>query len=360
MGEVEKQQIIEALSAIQDPDLGRDIVSLGFVKDVRVCGGTAAVRIELTTPACPVRDQMREQARQAILAIPGIDEANVEMTAQVRASGPSQQPMLPGVKNIVPVASGKGGVGKSTVSANLAAALAASGASIGLMDADIYGPSIPTLLGINTEPGAGPDGKIVPVQQYGMKVISMGFFLPSDRAVVWRGPMLDKMITQFLMGVQWGELDYLIIDLPPGTGDVQLSLCQKVPLTGAVIVSTPQDVALNVAQKAIFMFNQLNCPILGIVENMSYYICGNCGQREDIFGSAGGRKISQQLQIPFLGEIPLAKPVRVQSDSGRPLVLSDPESEAAKAFQEVAGNLAAQISIRSMAGDLNQDIKISF
>ncbi|MFB3068239.1 MAG: Mrp/NBP35 family ATP-binding protein, partial [Acidobacteriota bacterium] len=285
MPETDKLKILEALKSIKDPDLGRDIVSLGFVKDVKLCGGAAAVTIELTTPACPVKDQMREEAKQAILALDGIEEVNVEMTARVRPSSSERQGLLSGVKNIVPVASGKGGVGKSTVSANLAVALAQTGAQVGLMDADVYGPSIPTMMGISEKPVSGPNQQIMPITQYDLKIISMGFFLPQEKAVIWRGPMLDKMITQFLGGVQWGVLDYLIIDLPPGTGDIQLSLCQKVPLTGAVIVSTPQDVALNVAEKAISMFDQLNTPVLGIVENMSHYICSHCGHRDEVFGT---------------------------------------------------------------------------
>ena len=355
-----KIDIVDALKSIKDPDLGRDIVSLGFVKDVKFCGGVAAVTIELTTPACPVKDQMREEARQAILALDGVDEANVEMTARVRSSSSDNQSLLPGVKNVIPVASGKGGVGKSTVSANLAVALAQSGAQVGLMDADVYGPSIPTLMGLSEKPVSGPNQQMIPVTQYEVKIISMGFFLPKEKAVIWRGPMLDKMITQFLGGVQWGELDYLIIDLPPGTGDIQLSLCQKVPLTGAVIVSTPQDVALNVAQKAIAMFNQLNTPVLGIVENMSHYRCSHCGHRDDIFGTGGARKVSESRGLPFLGEIPLSTNIRVHSDQGKPVVLAEPESEQAKAFLQVAENTAAQISIRAMAGELEQDIKVSF
>jgi ATP-binding protein involved in chromosome partitioning len=355
-----KIDIVDALKSIKDPDLGRDIVSLGFVKDVKFCGGVAAVTIELTTPACPVKDQMREEARQAILALDGVDEANVEMTARVRSSSTESSDLLPGVKNVIPVASGKGGVGKSTVSANLAVALAQSGAQVGLMDADVYGPSIPTLMGLTEKPVSGPNQQMIPVTQYEVKIISMGFFLPEEKAVIWRGPMLDKMITQFLGGVQWGELDYLIIDLPPGTGDIQLSLCQKVPLTGAVIVSTPQDVALNVALKAIAMFNQLNTPILGIVENMSHYRCSHCGQRDEIFGTGGAREVSDSRGLPFLGEIPLSTNIRVHSDQGKPVVLADPESEQAKAFLQVAENTAAQISIRNMAGDFEQDIKVSF
>ena len=360
MSETDKNTILEALKSVQDPDLGRDIVSLGFVKDVKLCGGAAAVTIELTTPACPVKDQMQEQARQAILALPGIDEARVEMTANVRASSSQGSSFSSDVKNIIPVGSGKGGVGKSTVSANLALALAQSGAKVGLMDADVYGPTIPTLLAASEKPTTGPDNRINPVSRYGLKVISMGFFLPEEKAVIWRGPMLDKMITQFLQGVVWGELDYLVVDLPPGTGDIQLSLCQKVPLTGAVVVSTPQDVALNVAKKAISMFNQLNTPVLGLVENMSYYICSHCGERDEIFGTGGARLTSERLDLPFLGEIPLSTTIRECSDRGEPIVLSDPESEHAKAFIRVAESLAAQISIHNISGALDQDIRVSF
>ncbi len=360
MSETDKNTILEALKSVNDPDLGRDIVSLGFVKEVKLCGGVAAVTIELTTPACPVKDQLREQARQAILELPGINEANVEMTAQVRSSLPEGQSLLPGVKNIVPVGSGKGGVGKSTVSANVALALVQSGAKVGLMDADIYGPSIPTLLGISTKPGMGSHNQIIPVSQYDLKVISMGFFLPEEKAAIWRGPMLDKMMTQFLGGVEWGELDYLVIDLPPGTGDIQLSLCQKVSLTGALVVSTPQDVALNVAKKAILMFNQLNTPMLGIVENMSYHLCPHCGERDEIFGTGGGSRMSQEMNIPFLGEIPLSTSIREYSDQGKPVVLADADSEQAKVFIQVAESLAAQISIRAMSGAFEQDIKVSF
>ena len=357
----DKQAILEALKRVQDPDLRRDIVSLGFVKEVKLCGPAAAVTIELTTPACPVKDLLKEQARQAILSVPGIEEVHVTMTAQVRSSmGSRGAALLPDVKNVIPVASGKGGVGKSTVSANLALALSRSGARVGLLDADVYGPSIPTLMGISGKPDMAPGNRILPIRQYGVGVISMGFFLPQDKAVIWRGPMLDKMIGQFLGGVQWGALDYLVIDLPPGTGDVQLSLCQKISLTGAVVVSTPQDVALNVAQKAIIMFNQLNCPVLGMVENMSYYVCSCCGTREAIFGAGGAQRVSEQLELPLLGDIPLSTDIRVQSDRGRPIVLEAPDSLAARSFVSVAENLAAQISIRNMSSELNQEIQIAF
>ena len=353
------EQVLNALKSVQDPDLRRDIVSLGFVKDVRVQNGHVAFTIELTTPACPVRDLMKEEARAAVAKLPDVSQVDVTMTAQVRTSIPMQPAggLIPTIKNVVPIASGKGGVGKSTVSANLALALAKSGARVGLMDADVYGPTIPTLLGITAQPEVDERNRITPVEQEGLKVISMGFFMKPEDAVVWRGPMLHKTVQQFLGGVLWGELDYLIIDLPPGTGDVQLSLCQSIPITGAVIVSTPQDVALNVAQKAIAMFKKLNAPILGIIENMSAYVCPHCGKRDEIFGTGGAKKIAERLNIPFLGEIPLATPIRVASDAGKPIVLTDPNSAAAKAFVAAAEALAAQVSIRGMS---QEQVKVTF
>jgi len=251
--------------------------------------------------------------------------------------------LLPGVRNTIAVASGKGGVGKSTVAANLAVALAQTGASVGLMDADVYGPCIPRLMGASDALQHTENGKVVPPLHHGVKIMSMGFFLPKDEAVIWRGPMLHKMVQEFLGRVEWGDLDYLVIDLPPGTGDIQLSLCQTIPLTGAAIVSTPQDVALEVASKAILMFQKLKVPILGMVENMSYYKCSHCGQRDDIFGHGGAREASERAGIPFLGEIPLASEIRVQSDGGRPVALESPDGAISRAFHEVAGQLAARV-----------------
>ncbi len=254
----------------------------------------------------------------------------------------AKQRLIPQVKEIVAVASGKGGVGKSTVSANLALALAKNGAKVGLMDADVYGPSIPTILGIKEKPVLA-NNRIVPVEKYGLKVISMGLFVPVNEAVIWRGPMLHKMVQDFLGTVDWGELDYLLVDLPPGTGDIQLSLCQTIPITGAVIVSTPQDVAWNVAQKAIVMFDKLNTPILGVIENMSYYACGHCGTREEIFGSGGARKAAELLGIPYLGGIPLVTAIRKTADEGDPMVHSDPQSASSKDFIQIAQNVVAQV-----------------
>ena len=355
-----QDDILKALAQVQDPDLHRDIVSLGFIKNLKVTDGNVSLTLELTTPACPVRDQMKEQAAQYVRALPGVKQVNIVMTSQVRTSIPSQtrgSALIPTIKNVVPVASGKGGVGKSTVSANLALALAKTGAKVGLMDADVYGPSIPTILGITAGPEMTPERRIIPVEQHGLKVMSMAFFMKPEEAVIWRGPMLHKTVEQFLGSVEWGNLDYLIVDLPPGTGDVQLSLCQIIPLTGAAIVSTPQEVALNVAQKAIAMFKKLNAPLLGIIENMSYHVCPQCGTRDDIFGSGGAKATAERMGIPFLGAIPLDTKIRETSDAGTPIVLSDPGSPVAKAFTTVAENLAAQVSIRAMQ---SEQVKVTF
>jgi len=360
MALVTQEQVLGALRRVIDPDLHRDIVTLGFVKDIRICDGVVATTIELTTPACPVKDQLKEQAEAAIRGLEGVREVKVRMEAQVRSSSPflGQSP-IEGIRNVIPVGSGKGGVGKSTVSANIAVALASMGATVGLMDADVYGPSIPTIMGVNEPPKPGSQG-ILPIDAHGVKIISMGFFLKPDQAVVWRGPMLTKMIDQFLGGVEWGELDYLIVDLPPGTGDIQLSLCQKIPVTGAVVVSTPQDVALTVAEKAIIMFNQLKTPILGLVENMSYFVCPHCGERENIFDTGGAERASQRLNLPYLGGIPLATSIRKTSDSGRPIVIDDPTSASAIAFRDIAQRLAAQVSIRNLQIEENAPVRISF
>ncbi len=258
--------------------------------------------------------------------------------------------LIPDVKNVIAVASGKGGVGKSTVSANLAIALSQAGSKVGLMDADVYGPSIPTILGITDQPLMS-NGRILPIEKYGVKVISMGFFIPKNEAVIWRGPMLHKMVNDFLGQVEWGSLDYLVVDLPPGTGDIQLSLCQTIPITGAVIVSTPQDLAWNVAQKAIVMFDKLNAPVLGIIENMSHFVCNHCGSAEEIFGSGGARRAAESLEIPYLGEIPLVTAIRQTSDQGDPVVHSDPECLTAKDIVKIAENLVAQINRRNKEED---------
>jgi ATP-binding protein involved in chromosome partitioning len=350
---------LDALRVVTDPDLGRDIVSLGFVKDVRVADGSVGFTIELTTSAGPARDQMRQLAREAVSALPGVGGVNVTMTARARGSPDLvRERLIPLVKNVIAVASGKGGVGKSTVSANLALALAGTGARVGIMDADVYGPTIPTLMNVHTLPKPTVEGT-VPAEQYGVKIISMGFFLREDDAIIWRGPMLHKTVQHFLGRVLWGELDYLIVDLPPGTGDVQLTLCQAISLAGAVVVSTPQDVALKVAQKAIAMFNQLHTPVLGIIENMASYVCPCCGARDEVFGSGGARRAAERLGLPFLGEIPLATQIRTSSDAGRPIVL-DQTSPFAKAYLAVAEQLVAQVSTRNMQRELTSPVQIRF
>jgi len=341
---ISPQDVLNALKAVQDPDLGRDIVTLGFVKDLEVGDSRVSLTIQLTTPACPVREQLIAQARAAVAAL-GVANVDVRLATQVptRAAGHA---LIPQVKNTVAVASGKGGVGKSTVAANLAVALQRTGAKVGLMDTDVYGPSVPILMG-GTEMPHVVEGKIAPPVEYGIKIMSMAYFLPKDEAVIWRGPMLHKTIQQFLGDVRWGELDYLLMDLPPGTGDIQLSLSQSIPLSGAVIVSTPQDLALSVAAKAIAMFQKLNVPILGLIENMSYYQCPQCGRREDIFGHGGAREAAKKLNFPFLGEIPLDLSIREQSDSGKPVALDD-STIYGKAFAQVATALRDQVTIGSL------------
>jgi ATP-binding protein involved in chromosome partitioning len=342
-----QEKILDALRNVKDPDLNKDIVALGFIKDLKQCDGVVSFSIELTTPACPVREQMKEQAYRHVMAVPGIKQVDIKMTSQVRST-PSEMKdkLLPRVKNIVPVASGKGGVGKSTVSANLAVALAQLGAKVGLLDADIYGPSIPAIMGASESGG----GTRTPPVHHGVRMTSMGFFVKPGEVQILRGPMLHKTLEFFLGQIEWGELDYLIVDLPPGTGDVHLSLCQMIPLTGAVVVSTPQDVALRIAEKAVLMFDKLKTPVLGIVENMSGYVCSHCGQREDIFGEGGARRYAMEHGLPFLGDIPLSIDIRKTSDSGTPIVISDPTSAPARAFVKVAENMAAQLSIRAAGG----------
>lgn len=340
---VNEQQVLQALQNIHDPDIQEDIVTLNFVKNLTIEGTKVAFTIQLTNPASPVKDQIKANAERAVGAIEGVSAVSVQMDFKVtRQQGSQTRALIPGVSNTIAVASGKGGVGKSTVSANLAAALMDCGARVGLMDADVYGPSLPTLMGSSHTPRV-IGNRITPPVVHNVKMISMGYFLPKDEAVIWRGPMLHKMIHQFLGEVEWGDLDYLVIDLPPGTGDIQLSLCQTIPLTGAVIVSTPQDLALRVASKAIAMFRKLKTPILGVVENMSFYTCAHCGKRDDIFGHGGAREASRELGFPFLGEIPLSSEIRLQSDSGNPTVLG--RTSCRESFQSMASRVAAQISI---------------
>ncbi|MBM2809926.1 MAG: Mrp [Chloroflexi bacterium] len=349
---VTAEQILDALKIVQDPDLHRDIVSLGFVQNIEIDQGDVKFDVVLTTPACPVKDSLQDQARRVVKALPGVEGVNVNMTFNV-ASGkksPAGQ-LIPQVKNVIAVASGKGGVGKSTVSTNLAAALAQTGATVGLMDADIYGPNIPLMMGIKKKPDlyGNDDAKIVPVERYGIKLMSIGFFIgEDDQAMIWRGPMVHGAINQFLRDVDWGALDYLVVDLPPGTGDAPLSLSQLVPISGIVIVTTPQDVALQDVVKGIAMWEKLDVPIIGVIENMSYFVCPHCGEPTEIFGRGGGDRVSAKYNIPLLGRVPLDARIRTSGDEGRPIVLSEPESPLAIAFVQTAAQMAARVSTMAM------------
>jgi ATP-binding protein involved in chromosome partitioning len=340
--------ILKALSAVKDPDLHRDIVSLNMIRDVKVCGGVASFRFVLTTPACPVRDQLKDQAYQAVMAIPGMEQVEVKMEAEVpKARGNVEQAAIEGIGHIIAVSSGKGGVGKSTVAVNLAVALAQFGARVGILDTDVYGPNVPIMLGGRDMPSTRNE-KIVPPVYHGVKTMSIGLLNPGDRAVVWRGPMLHSAVSQFLRQVEWGELDYLVVDMPPGTGDVQLSLAQMVSLAGSVLVTTPQEVALSDVRKAYNMFDQLHVPCLGIVENMSYFVCANCAERHEIFGHGGGEALAERFGVPFLGAIPLSISVREGGDLGIPIVVGAPASPQAQAFRAVAEQVAAQVSIAAI------------
>jgi ATP-binding protein involved in chromosome partitioning len=338
--------VLDALRAVQDPDLHRDIVALGFVKELRICGGNVAFQIELTTPACPVKDLMRSQAERAVRTVPGVTQVQVEMTARVTASRPvlGDKGTIPGVKNVIAVSSGKGGVGKSTVAVNLACALQRSGARVGILDADVYGPNIPLMLGASGQPTV-VDKKIVPFERHGLQVMSMALLVAEDQPVIWRGPMLHSAVRQFLFDVAWSELDYLVVDLPPGTGDAQLSLSQQAHLMGAVIVTTPQDVSVLDVKKAIRMFQTVNVPILGVVENMAWFTPPGHTERYFLFGSGGGEKIQREFGVPLLGQIPIEIPVREGGDQGVPITVSAPRSSAAQAMFDIAGKVAQRVSI---------------
>ena len=346
--QVEPGSVLDALKVVKDPDLHRDIVSLQFIKDLKIVEGHVAFTIELTTPACPVKDQMRDQARAAVLVVPGVTAVDVHMSARVReavgADGTRQS--VPGAKNVIAVGAGKGGVGKTTVAVNLAIALAKCGSKVGIIDADIYGPNVPIMLGMKTQ--LTTDGqKIVPAEKYGLQVISMGFLTGDDAPIIWRGPMLHGALQQFFREVRWGNLDYLVIDLPPGTGDVALSLSQTVPVAGAIVVTTPQQVSLADSRRAIAMYRKLNIPPLGVIENMSYFVCPECRHESDIFGRGGGEGMAIDAGIPFVGRIPIYQPIREGSDAGVPLMIAEPDSPAARAFMSAAEQTAAQVSIAS-------------
>ncbi len=342
---VSEQEVLAALSRVKDPELGRDLVSLGMIKDLRVDGSRVSFTLELTTPACPLSGQIEGEARRVVASLPGVRDVELKVTAQVR-SQPARQ-ALPAVKHTIAIGSGKGGVGKSTVAVNLAVALAEMGAATGLLDADIYGPSIPVLMGIRDQPRS--DGqKIIPLEHYKVKLMSLGFLLPEGAPVIWRGPMVAQAVRQLLQDVAWGGLDYLLIDLPPGTGDAQLTLCQTIPLTGAVIVMTPQDVATAIGSKTLNMFRQLKVPILGIIENMSYFVCPHCGESTEIFDRGGGKRASEVLGVPFLGEIPLDPEIRLAGDEGCPLPIRNPASPVTEIYSRVARALAGRVSVETL------------
>jgi ATP-binding protein involved in chromosome partitioning len=355
MSQITEEQILDQLRNIQDPDLKKDIVTLDFIKDLKIEGGDVSFRIVLTTPACPVKEEFEADAKALVGSIAGVENVNVIMDAEVpKGRGIANNVAIPGVKNIIAVSSGKGGVGKSTVAVNLAVALTKDGAKVGIMDADVYGPNIPMMLGIGqVQPQIGNNNKLIPIEAHGVKVISMAVLVPADKPMILRGPMLHGVVRQFLSDVDWGELDYLIVDMPPGTGDVQLSLAQLVPVQGAVLVTTPQKVSLSDVTRALKMFEQVAIPVLGVIENMSYFIPPDMpDKRYDIFGTGGGRKFADTHNIPFLGEVPLGMEVREGGDLGTPVVVSHPESPQAIAFHKTAEEVARQISIEAMKPEL--------
>jgi len=380
----DREAVLAALRQVIDPAKGADIVSIGAVQGLAIRGGAVGFSIEVDPARGPALEPLRKAAEAAVKALPGVESATVVLTAHSDAPGAAPKPPKPaggmappdlgtpraragdkplrpvapppndgridGVADIIAVASGKGGVGKSTVSCNLALALAAEGARVGLLDADVYGPSQPRMLGVSGKPST-PDGHmIMPLRGYGVTIMSMGFMIDEDQSVVWRGPMLMSALTQMLHQVAWGTLDYLIVDLPPGTGDVQLTLSQKVKVTGAVVVSTPQDIALLDARKALDMFRKMNTPVLGMIENMSTYICPNCSHEAHIFGHGGARKEAEKLGIPFLGEVPLDIDIRTTSDGGAPIVASKPRSPQARRFREIARLVMASPEVGRIAG----------
>ncbi|MEP6944954.1 MAG: Mrp/NBP35 family ATP-binding protein [Acidobacteriota bacterium] len=353
MSQLTHELVLASLGQIIDPDLRKDIVTLGFIKDLAIDGGEVSFRIVLTTPACPVKEEMESQANEIVSGLEGVTAVRVTMDAEVpQGRGVANNIAIPGVKNIIAVSSGKGGVGKSTVAVNLAVALAANGAKVGIMDADVYGPNIPLMLGTGYDQPEIQNGKLRPIEAHGVKMISMAVLVPPDKPMILRGPMLHGVVRQFLSDVNWGELDYLIVDLPPGTGDVQLSLAQLVPVQGAILVTTPQEVSLADVRRAVKMFETVNVPVLGVIENMSYFIAPDTGNRYEIFGKGGGQKLCDEYGLNLLGEVPLGMEVREGGDNGVPVVVSFPDSPQSVAFRHAAEEVARQISIEAMKPEL--------
>lgn len=347
----DRDQVLAALATVNDPELHRDIVSLGMVKDLAIEGGSVRLTVELTTPACPLKETIERDVREVLDRLEGVEAIEVQWGAEVRSTTPreGQQP-IDGVRNIIAVASNKGGVGKSTVAANLAIALAKAGAKVGLVDADITGPNLPTMFGLAAGLQAQSKDGLKPVERFGVRLVSIGFLLPRGTPVVWRGPMIGSAVRQMLRDVPWEDIDYLIIDLPPGTSDASMSMAQDAPISGAVIVSTPQDVSLEDAMKAVAMFEKLDVPVFGMIENMSYFVAPDTGKRYDIFGHGGAERAAEELGIDFLGGIPIEPAVREGSDTGNPVVYAHPESDSAKAISEIAGSVAARLSVLQRMG----------
>ena len=342
------EEVLRALSSVQEPELNKDLVTLNMIRDLEINEGRVAFTIVLTTPACPLRDRIQREATDAVRGLPGVRDVEVQLESTVPSDGRDRGLIEMPVRNAIAIASGKGGVGKTTVAVNVAASLAKAGARVGLLDADIYGPNVPIMMGLSSMPS--PEGKkLVPAEAHGVRVMSIGFLVRPGQPLIWRGPMLHSAIRQFLADVLWGELDYLVIDLPPGTGDAQLSLSQSIPLTGGVIVTLPQQVSLDDASRGLEMFRTLEVPILGVVENMSYLLLPD-GQTMDVFGRGGGKRLAEAAQVPFLGEIPMDPAVRVGGDGGVPVVLSHPDSPVGIALRELAERLAARVSVAALAG----------
>ena len=355
MAKITRDAVLAALSKVQEPELHQDLVSLGMVRDLKIEGDAVSFSVMLTTPACPLRGRIEKESREAVQAL-GASKVSVKLESDVPNDGRMRGLVNAPMRNAIAVASGKGGVGKSTVAVNLAVALAQSGARVGLLDADIYGPNIPTMMGAPNMPNP-VDGKLIPAESYGVKLMSMGYLVKPGQPLIWRGPMLNSAIRQFLSDVEWGELDYLIIDLPPGTGDAPLSLAQALPLSGVVIVTMPQAVSLEDASRGLEMFRTLDVPILGVIENMSYLTLPD-GSKMDVFGQGGGEAMAKHYDVPFLGGIPLNPNVRIGGDSGKPIIITDPESDAAKALKSLAEAVAARISVSALTGNTAPTIDV--
>ena len=361
MSTLTEAAVLQALSAVRDPDFNRDIVSLKFVKNLRIEGGHVSFTIELATPASSARHGMRSLAHDLVARMPGVNSVQVDVTAQVKAaiSPEINKAPVPGVKNVIAVGAGKGGVGKTTVAVNLAIALSQSGARVAMIDGDVYGPNVPIMLGISTQ--LQTDGqKIVPAEQYGIQLVSMGFLTTDDSPVIWRGPMLHGVIQQFFREVRWDNVDYLIVDLPPGTGDIALSLSQSVHVSGSVVVTTPQTVSVADTRRAVRMYQKLNIATLGLIENMSHFVCPSCTHESDIFGKGGGEALAGELGVPFLGRVPIYEPIRLGGDTGVPVTIGDPNSVAAQAFRSAAERLATQIAVTNFnAGSVKRPIPLT-